>query len=310
MTKPYLTLLLLFLGVFSAFSQSTFTLLPKFNVGDTLTYEFTGSSVILGSEEPTNPSKHVYDLIVKDVDANGNFKIDYVLKAIDLAFDADEIKEMPFLKQFAEFYTKDMLRLPIHLTVERSGKLAKIDNAEEITTLCLKKVRPTLKKWAEELSKEKITDEAADSVIREKWDNCLVSTVFEEIPAMFKYYGKPLMYGRSQTVDSVTTNYTIAKMDDGGIWLKTKIDMMKGKDGESVGSDLAMVENEEGSEGEDELDYVDITFFEFEDYKFLPNGLLKFLSYKMELGSGEPGENAGGMSGKTTLTLLKHTSQH
>ncbi|WP_262503288.1 hypothetical protein [Prevotella intermedia] len=42
--------------------------------------------------------------------------------------------------------------------------------------------------------------------------------MLEEIPALFKYYGQPLMEGKSETVDSVTTKYAVARMDDGTTW--------------------------------------------------------------------------------------------
>ena len=84
MKKITLLLLLPFAAVLSVWSQSTFTIFPKFQVGDTLVYDAvdnTNSAVQKAMPNSTLSLRRFY-LIVKEKDNKGNLKIDYQVSKV------------------------------------------------------------------------------------------------------------------------------------------------------------------------------------------------------------------------------------
>ncbi|GAB6976855.1 hypothetical protein [Prevotella falsenii] len=312
MKKTTLPLLLLFVAVVSTWGQSTFTVLPKFQIGDTLVYE--ASSVnnesfkeILPSA--VNPSNRKFYLVVKGTDNDGNLKVDYLMKEVKTVEKTELLKEMPLIGEVEKFFKEDMLKNPLRLTLDRAGRLQGIDNKDELTELYFQRILPAILDIAMKGKKHRPTAKEIQEVKESLKDEIDIMDIFEEVPALFKYYGQPLMEGKSETVDSVTTKYVVARMGDGTTWLKTNTDLMHGSEeveeinpGEEFLEDSgAATDDEEGDEGFD----LGITATQIEDYKYSKEGIVTYLKLVVSLGSKDISEPNSAYTGGTEVKLIE-----
>ena len=146
MKKITLLFSLLFVAVLTAWSQSTFTILPKFQVGDTLVYEAvtTNGKTMEDVLPSANLGSRKFYLIVKGKDKEGNLKVDYLLKEAKMEDKTEVIKDLPNIEEVDKFFTEDIVKTPIQLTLDRAGRLLKVDNKDEVNELFIKRMQPVL----------------------------------------------------------------------------------------------------------------------------------------------------------------------
>lgn len=299
------------MAILTVKGQSTFTLMPQLHVGDTLTYQCKATSTTIFdfiSEENKEGSARKFMFIVKGTDDEGNFKVDYVMKDAKLNYNSKIVKDFSFLKTFIDFYENDMKEKPIHLIVSKDGRLLKEEDTSEIIDAMIDKALPEIKAWIEKMIKQKLPDDLAKEKMRDQIKDDFLTKFFVEIPDYFKYYGKPLLLGKSETVDSMTTTYAVARMDDNSVRLKVTVDMLNGKkeaDNSTEITDLLIGSDEEDDEEEtDDID-LGIKIMRYEDYSFLPNGVLKSLSIKTEVTSDDSGKSEKGIKESYELSLIQ-----
>ena len=96
-------------------------------------------------------------------------------------------------------------------------------------------------------------------------------------------YGQPLIEGKSETVDSVTTKYIIARMGDGTTWLKANIDFLNGEEvvTENNPGEEFLEESDDESEDESFEDILDlgIAVIQEDEYKYNKEGIVTYLKY-------------------------------
>ncbi len=303
------------MAILTVKGQSTFTLMPQLHVGDTLTYQCKAISTTIFdfiSEENKEGSDRKFMFIVKGTDDEGNFKVDYVMKDAKLNYNSKNVKDFSFLKTFIDFYENDMKEKPIHLIVSKDGRLLKEEGTSEIIDAMIDKALPEIKAWIEKMTKQKISEDLPKEKMRDQIKDDFLTKFFVEIPDYFKYYGKPLLLGKSETVDSMTTTYAVARMDDNSVRLKVTVDMLNGKkeaDNSTEITDLLIGSDEEDDEEDDEEETDDIDLgikiMRYEDYSFLPNGVLKSLSIKMEVTSDDSGKSDKGIKESYELSLIQ-----
>ena len=267
MKKITLLLLLPFAAVLSVWSQSTFTIFPKFQVGDTLVYDAvdnTNSAVQKAMPNSTLSLRRFY-LIVKEKDNKGNLKIDYQISEIKIHEKDNTDKAICFVNGAEKFLENDLKNKAIRFTIDSSGRFQSLDNKDEIAE-----------------AKEKIKAQLN------------ILDVFEEIPALLKYYGQPLMEGKSENVDSVTTKYTVARLNDGTIWLKTNIDLLNGDETtakDNPGEEFLKDSNSE-EDNDDDMD-LGITATSEEEYKYNTEGIVTYLKETVQVANKyESSENS------------------
>ena len=143
MKKITLLFSLLFVAVLSTWSQSTFTILPKFQVGDTLVYEaVTTSGKTMEDVLPSaNLGSRKFYLIVKGKDKEGNLKVDYLLKEAKMEDKTEVIKDLPNIEEVDKFFKEDIVKTPIQLTLDKAGRLLKVDNKDEVNELFMKRMQ-------------------------------------------------------------------------------------------------------------------------------------------------------------------------
>ena len=154
------------------------------------------------------------------------------------------------------------------------------------------KHKPTAKEIAE--AKEKIKAQLN------------ILDVFEEIPALLKYYGQPLMEGKSENVDSVTTKYTVARLDDGTIWLKTNIDLLNGDETvakDNPGEEFLKDTNSE-EDDDDDMD-LGITATSEEEYKYNTEGIVTYLKETVQLANKYESSENSTLQGGITVRLIE-----
>ena len=137
MKKNTLLLLLPFAAVLSVFSQSTFTILPKFQVGDTLVYnavDNTNDAVHKVVPNTAISSRDFY-LIVKEKDNKGNLKIDYKINKIKIQEEEKTYKTIPIVGGIEKFLKDDLKNTAIRFTIDGSGRFQSLDNKDEIEEL-------------------------------------------------------------------------------------------------------------------------------------------------------------------------------
>lgn len=310
MKKITLLFSLLFVAVLTAWGQSTFTILPKFQVGDTLVYEaITTSGKTMEDVLPSvNLGNRKFYLIVKGKDREGNLKVDYLLKEAKMEDKTEVIKDLPNIEEVDKFFKEDIVKTPIQLTLDKAGRLLKVDNKDEVNELFMKRMQPVLLEFIGGEMKHKLTAkeiEEAKEVLRSEFD---ITEMLEEIPALFKYYGQPLMEGKSETVDSVTTKYAVARMDDGTTWVKANIDLMNG-DEEMDGTNPEEGILEENTN--DDEDFIDegfdsrFTATSVEDYKFNKEGIVTYMKAFLTFGNKDVSETDTTISGGTEVKLIE-----
>lgn len=310
MKKINLSLLLLLIAILPTFGQSSFTLLPKFQTGDTLVYKAKtlSNQNLIDAVPSANAKSRTFHLIVKGEDSNGNLKIDYVMKEIEMGEPNEVLKKMNLIDGIANFFKEDILKVPIQLTLTPAGRLLSIDNKDEIANMYAERMIPIIVELAKKSKKYKPTDKEikeAKEAVKAKFD---IEEIFEEIPGLFKYYGQPLMEGKSETVDSVTTKYIVARMDDGTTWLKTDIDLMHGKEEiekANPGEEFLSEEGGEDSEEDEEPFELNMTATMKEDYKFDKEGIVTYLKIFTTIGMDSLDENNTDIEGGTEATLLE-----
>ena len=310
MTKIKLFLFIFLGSSLSVFGQSTFTLLPKFHVGDTLVYKAKtlNNQNLLNAVPNVNVISRTFQLIVKSEDSNGNLKVDYVMKDVEMGEFNEVLKQISIAERIEKFFKEDILRIPIQLTINPAGRLLSIDNKDEIANIYMERMFPIVIEIAMKAKKYKPTDkeiQEAKEAMKEKFD---IEKMLEEIPGLFKYYGQPLMEGKSETVDSVTTKYIVARMDDGTTWLKTDIDLMHGKEEIEKANPSEEFLSEEGGEDseEDEEPFeLNMTATMKEDYKFDKEGIVTYLKIFATIGMDSLDENNTDIEGGTEATLLE-----
>lgn len=119
MTKIKLFLFIFLGSSLSVFGQSTFTLLPKFHVGDTLVYKAKtlNNQNLLNAVPNVNVISRTFQLIVKSEDSNGNLKVDYVMKDVEMGELNEVLKQISIAERIEKFFKEDILRIPIQLTI-------------------------------------------------------------------------------------------------------------------------------------------------------------------------------------------------
>ena len=279
MKKITLLLLLPFAAVLSVWSQSTFTIFPKFQVGDTLVYDAvdnTNATIQKAMPNSTLSIRRFY-LIVKEKDNKGNLKIDYQISEIKIHEKDNTDKAIYFVNGAEKFLENDLKNKAIRFTIDSSGRFQSLDNKDEIAE-----------------AKEKIKAQLN------------ILDVFEEIPALLKYYGQPLMEGKSENVDSVTTKYTVARLDDGTIWLKTNIDLLNGDETvakDNPGEEFLKDSNSE-EDDDDDMD-LGITATSEEEYKYNTEGIVTYLKETVQLTNKYESSESSALQGGITVRLIE-----
>ena len=218
------------------------------------------------------------------------------------------IKDLPNIEEVDKFFKEDIVKTPIQLTLDRAGRLLKVDNKDEVNELFIKRIQPVFLEIIGGEMKHKLTAkeiEEAKEVLKSEFD---ITEMLEEIPALFKYYGQPLMEGKSETVDSVTTKYAVARMDDGTTWVKANIDLMNG-DEEMDGTNPEEGILEENTN--DDEDFIDegfdsrFTATSVEDYKFNKEGIVTYMKAFLTFGNKDVSETDTTISGGTEVKLIE-----
>lgn len=216
------------------------------------------------------------------------------------------LKKMNLIDGIANFFKEDILKVPIQLTLTPAGRLLSIDNKDEIANMYAERMIPIIVELAKKSKKYKPTDKEikeAKEAVKAKFD---IEEIFEEIPGLFKYYGQPLMEGKSETIDSVTTKYVVARMDDGTTWLKTDTDLMHGK--EEVEEDNPGEEflSEDYGNGEEEEPFeLNMKAIMKEDYKFSKEGIVRYMKIFASIGATSLSEDNTDIEGGTEATLVE-----
>ncbi|WP_273412477.1 hypothetical protein [Prevotella aurantiaca] len=307
-----LTLLLLFglLAVVSTWGQSTFTILPKFQVGDTLLYEVQQSKNKEQADDmlACKDFSRKFYLIIKEKDREGNFKVDYLLKETNFEIDKEVRKEFVGISQVEKFLTQDILKIPILLTIDRAGRLLDVDNKDEVDKALANSLVPMATHLVNKTMKRKLTADEKKQIMESLTSKFSITDVFDEIPALFKYYGQPLIEGKSETVDSVTTKYIIARMGDGTTWLKANIDFLNGEEvvTENNPGEEFLEESDDESEDESFEDILDlgIAVIQEDEYKYNKEGIVTYLKYAFLIGSKDVNELDSSYQSKTEVNLL------
>lgn len=296
MKKITLLLLLPFAAVLSVFSQSTFTILPKFQVGDTLVYnavDNTNDAVHKVVQNTAISSRDFY-LIVKEKDNKGNLKIDYKINKIKIQEEEKTYKTIPIVGGIEKFFKDDLKNTAIRFTIDGSGRFQSLDNKDEIEELYIQRMLPTLLDIVKKQTKHKPTVKEIAEAKEKLKEQFNILDIFEEIPALFKYYGQPLMEGKSENVDSVTTKYTVARLNDGTIWLKTNIDLLNGDETtakDNPGEEFLKDSNSE-EDNDDDID-LGITATSEEEYKYNTEGIVTYLKETVQVANKyESSENS------------------
>ena len=292
MKKITLLLLLPFAAVLSVFSQSTFTILPKFQVGDTLVYnavDNTNDAVHKVVPNTAISSRDFY-LIVKEKDNKGNLKIDYKINKIKIQEEEKTYKTIPIVGGIEKFLKDDLKNTAIRFTIDGSGRFQSLDNKDEIEELYIQRMLPTLLDIVKKQTKHKPT----------------VKEIAEAIPALFKYYGQPLMEGKSENVDSVTTKYTVARLNDGTIWLKTNIDLLNGDETtakDNPGEEFLKDSNSE-EDNDDDID-LGITATSEEEYKYNTEGIVTYLKETVQVANKYESSESSILQGGIIIKLIE-----
>ena len=142
MTKIKLFLFIFLGSSLPVFGQSTFTLLPKFHVGDTLVYKAKtlNNQNLLNAVPNANVISRTFQLIVKSEDSNGNLKVDYVMKDVEMGELNEVLKQISIAERIEKFFKEDILRIPIQLTINPAGRLLSIDNKDEIANIYMERM--------------------------------------------------------------------------------------------------------------------------------------------------------------------------
>ena len=159
-----------------------------------------------------------------------------------------------------------------------------MDNKDEIEELYIQRMLPTLLDIVKKQTKHKPTVKEIAEAKEKLKEQFNILDIFEEIPALFKYYGQPLMEGKSENVDSVTTKYTVARLNDGTIWLKTNIDLLNGDETtakDNPGEEFLKDSNSE-EDNDDDID-LGITATSEEEYKYNTEGIVTYLKETVQV---------------------------
>ena len=197
MKKITLLLLLPFAAVLSVWSQSTFTIFPKFQVGDTLVYDAvdnTNAAVQKAMPNSTLSIRRFY-LIVKEKDNKGNLKIDYQISEIKINEKDNTDKAICFVNGAEKFLENDLKNKAIRFTIDSSGRFQSLDNKDEIAELYLQRIWPDVLELVKKQTKHKPTAKEIAEAKENIKAQLNILDVFEEIPALLKYYGQPCRFG-------------------------------------------------------------------------------------------------------------------
>lgn len=308
MKKITLLLLLPFAAVLSVFSQSTFTIFPKFQVGDTLVYnavDNTNDAVHKVVPNTALSSRDFY-LIVKEKDNKGNLKIDYKINKIKIQEEEKTYKTIPIVGGIEKFLKDDLKNTAIRFTIDGSGRFQSLDNKDEIEELYIQRMLPTLLDIVKKQTKHKPTVKEIAEAKEKLKEQFNILDIFEEIPALFKYYGQPLMEGKSENVDSVTTKYTVARLNDGTIWLKTNIDLLNGDETtakDNPGEEFLKDSNSE-EDNDDDID-LGITATSEEEYKYNTEGIVTYLKETVQVANKYESSESSILQGGIIIKLIE-----
>lgn len=308
MKKITLLLLLPFAAVLSVFSQSTFTIFPKFQVGDTLVYnavDNTNDAVHKVVPNTAISSRDFY-LIVKEKDNKGNLKIDYKINKIKIQEEEKTYKTIPIVGGIEKFLKDDLKNTAIRFTIDGSGRFQSLDNKDEIEELYIQRMLPTLLDIVKKQTKHKPTVKEIAEAKEKLKEQFNILDIFEEIPALFKYYGQPLMEGKSENVDSVTTKYTVARLNDGTIWLKTNIDLLNGDETtakDNPGEEFLKDSNSE-EDNDDDID-LGITATSEEEYKYNTEGIVTYLKETVQVANKYESSENSVLQGGIIIKLIE-----
>lgn len=308
MKKITLLLLLPFAAVLSVWSQSTFTIFPKFQVGDTLVYDAvdnTNAAVQKAMPNSTLSRRRFY-LIVKEKDNKGNLKIDYQISEIKINEKDNTDKAICFVNGAEKFLENDLKNKAIRFTIDSSGRFQSLDNKDEIAELYLQRIWLDVLELVKKQTKHKPTAKEIAEAKEKIKAQLNILDVFEEIPALLKYYGQPLMEGKSENVDSVTTKYTVARLDDGTIWLKTNIDLLNGDETvakDNPGEEFLKDSNSE-EDDDDDMD-LGITATSEEEYKYNTEGIVTYLKETVQLANKYESSESSTLQGGITVRLIE-----
>ena len=243
---------------------------------------------------------------MKEKDNKGNLKIDYQISEIKIHEKDNTDKAICLVNGAEKFLENDLKNKAIRFTIDSSGRFQSLDNKDEIAELYLQRIWPDVLELVKKQTKHKPTAKEIAEAKENIKAQLNILDVFEEIPALLKYYGQPLMEGKSENVDSVTTKYTVARLDDGTIWLKTNIDLLNGDETvakDNPGEEFLKDSNSE-EDDDDDMD-LGITATSEEEYKYNTEGIVTYLKETVQLANKYESSESSTLQGGITVRLIE-----
>ena len=243
---------------------------------------------------------------MKEKDNKGNLKIDYKINKIKIQEEEKTYKTIPIVGGIEKFFKDDLKNTAIRFTIDGSGRFQSLDNKDEIAELYIQRMLPTLLDIVKKQTKHKPTVKEIAEAKEKLKEQFNILDIFEEIPALFKYYGQPLMEGKSENVDSVTTKYTVARLNDGTIWLKTNIDLLNGDETtakDNPGEEFLKDSNSE-EDNDDDID-LGITATSEEEYKYNTEGFVTYLKETVQVANKYESSENSVLQGGIIIKLIE-----